>query len=122
MSTRRPNATAATQTARVIKKLTPGARGSVKLLRRYGAALLCVRYREDLAQGQRYTTIELIVDRRPLAPAHNPTVLVPIGLAETELRQRACQLGAEWDAKRRAWAMPYKAAKHLKLLPRVIPK
>ena len=122
MHTRKPNTIADVNAARVIKKLAPGERGSVKLVRRYGSALLCVRYRESLTKGERYTTVELIVSRRPLQPHQEPKVLVPIGLAESALRQRACQLGAEWNDTKRAWAMPYSAAKRLNLLHRAIAK
>jgi hypothetical protein len=114
--------TTTAQYSRVIKKLSPGQRGTVKLQRRYGPALLCVRYRDDLLQNQRYTTVELIVETRPLNPNYNPTVQVPIGLTEAELRHRACQMGAKWNESHDTWDMPLKTAKRLNLLHRVVHK
>lgn len=68
----------------VLKKLSPEAPGAKRLAARYGAALLCVRYREDSQSGKRLTTVELIVDQRPL-----PTpVSVRIAFDETELRRQ----------------------------------
>lgn len=49
----------------VLKKLSPTAPGAKRLATRYGKALVCVRYREDLARGRRLTTVELVVDERP---------------------------------------------------------
>jgi hypothetical protein len=47
---------------RVVKKLSPAQPGAIKLGRRYGDALLCVRYRHDNNNQYRYTTVELIVE------------------------------------------------------------
>ena len=52
----------------VLKKLSPAAAGAKRLTTRYGPSLVCVRYREDTARGRRLTTVELIVDERPLPP------------------------------------------------------
>ena len=51
----------------VLKKLAPAAAGAKRLTLRYGLSLVCVRYREDAAQGRRPTTVELIRRRTPLA-------------------------------------------------------
>lgn len=107
-------------TSRVLKTLTPEQPGTMRLLRRYGDALICVRYREDPQQAQRYTTVELIVDRRPLRPRGDPQVAVRIDYAETHLRQRAQALGAEWHRPKRAWVMPYSVAERLRLLDRIV--
>lgn len=50
----------------VVKTLWPPQAGTIKLSRRYGPALLCVRYRHDEAGLRRYTTVELIVDEAPV--------------------------------------------------------
>ncbi len=52
---------------RVTKTLEPDQPGAVRLTRQYGDALLCVRYRRDPRGLTRYTTVELIVDRAPVA-------------------------------------------------------
>ena len=91
--------------ARVIKKLRPGQPGSKKLLRRFGDALVCVRYRQDGARAVRYTTVELIVEEAPTAtrPPRPPAmVLVRIDIEETALQRQAKAHGARWDHARQA--------------------
>ena len=44
----------------VIKRMAPGASGTRRLAERFGESLVCVRYRENAAQGLRYTTVEII--------------------------------------------------------------
>ena len=66
----------------VKRTLRAGAPGTQRLLPRYGADLVCVRYRENNAGTEKYTTVELIIDRRP-----TPTTLVRIAVdwRETQL-------------------------------------
>ena len=105
--------------AAVIKKLPPGAAGTQRLLARFGAALVCVRYRADAARNQRYTTVELVVDERPGKPG---TSMVRIGFQETALRQQAKAAGGVWDARRKLWSLPRAAVRRLGLTDRVVPK
>lgn len=104
---------------RVLKTITPEQPGSLKLLRRYGDALVCVRYREDPQRAQRYTTVELVIDRRPFRPKADTLVAVRIDFGEAALRHRARELGAEWNQTKRAWVMPFSVAERLKLLDRI---
>lgn len=46
----------------VIKTLSPGVNGTKRYVKLYGEKLVCVRYRMNKETGDRYTTIELIVD------------------------------------------------------------
>ena len=102
----------------VLKKLSPEAPGAKRLAARYGAALLCVRYREDSQSGKRLTTVELIVDQRPL-----PTpVSVRIAFDETELRRQVKAAGGQWDASRKLWRLSKSAVRKLKLEQRVVTK
>lgn len=99
---------------RVVKTLGPAQHGAIKLARRYGEALVCVRYRQGLDGQTRYTTVELIVDittvqRRSLQLTD--AELAPRGNAR--LRAIAMALGARWDPKTRLWHIP---AQHAKLL------
>ena len=55
------------ESCRVVKTLLPAQPGTLKLQRRYGDALLCVRYREDAGGTTRYTIVELVVDSAPRA-------------------------------------------------------
>ena len=43
--------------------LKPGQRGTKSLAKKYGDALLCVRFRYDAELRQRLKTVELIVER-----------------------------------------------------------
>ncbi|NRF67842.1 hypothetical protein HLB44_12685 [Aquincola sp. S2] len=84
---------------RVVKTLWPPQAGTIKLSRRYGAALLCVRYRHDATGLRRYTTVELIVDEAPVTgPGVDRRIFaVRIGRLENELQATARALGAKWD-------------------------
>jgi hypothetical protein len=103
--------------AAVIKKPSSGAAGTRRLLARYGAALVCVRYREDAARNRRYTTVELLVDERPGKSALVP---VRIGYLETSLRQQVKAAGGKWDAGRKLWTRPRTAVWRLGLKDRVV--
>lgn len=50
----------------VIKTLKPGAPGTQRLQRRFGDRLVAVRYRRHPASGRMQTTVELIIEERPL--------------------------------------------------------
>lgn len=105
---------------RVSKKLQPGHHGTVKLLQRFGSALVCVRYRTDALARYRYTTVELVVDRHPVVPRHEPMVWVRIGYADTALRRQALAQGATWNQATKLWHMPRRLARKLGLAARVV--
>lgn len=100
----------------VTKKLAPGAAGIKRLEARFGPALVCVRYRLDPANRRRLTTVELIVDQRPL-PA-DPYVRIAYG--ETDLRRRVKLAGGAWDAERKLWQVPRETIRRLKLEKRIV--
>ena len=106
----------------VIKTLTPPQAGTVKLLRRYGNALVCVRYREDPARARRLTTVELVVEEWPQLRRADPTVRVRLAYGEDSLRRRALAFGAQWDPADRVWTMPRSVARLLKLTRRLATK
>lgn len=103
----------------VLKKLAPSAPGARRHAERFGGALVCVRYREDAANGRRLTTVELIVDERPLPGGDQ---WVRIGYAEAELRARVKDAGGQWDTRRKLWRLPRAAVRKLKLAGRVVPE
>ena len=109
---------------RIVKKLDPDQAGAKKLARRFGTDLVCVRYRQDRAAGQRYTTVEIVVDGGPIATDKRQpaVVLVRIEFKETALRQAALQHGATWDAHRRAWRIGKDAVHQLDLYDRILRK
>lgn len=118
----RPRAT--TDFGQVKKKLAPGDNGTKRHPQRHGDRLVCVRYRVDAERGVQYTTVEVVVDERPLAAAPARTedalVLVRIAYAEKELQRSARAAGGIWQPQRKAWLLPASAVKALKLGDRVV--
>jgi hypothetical protein len=112
--------------SRIVKRLAPDQDGAKKHSRRFGDALVCVRYRQDRARNRRYTTVELVVDEGPMqtsTPRRTPTeVYVLIRYEEAELRRKARAAGAIWDDSRKVWRMSKRLARELQLLDRVMPK
>ena len=71
-------------------KLKPGQKGTKSLLEKYGDTLVCVRYRYDEASRTRIKTVELIVDKKELAPTRKKKqkiedeTVVPVRIAYGE--------------------------------------
>jgi hypothetical protein len=108
--------------SRVVKKLLPDQPGALKLARRYGDALVCVRYRHDATHTQRYTTVELVVDQAPLQRrrhASDEIVHVWIAFGEGRLQQEARASGAQWERASKLWRMPHSLARRLNLTKRI---
>jgi hypothetical protein len=115
----------------VIKTLSAGAPGTKRYQRRYGANLVCVRYRTDEAGRQRLTTVEIVVDQTALLPPRakaskasslndNQRLLVRVGFEEDDLRQRIKQAGGWWLPKQKLWRVPQATVQALKLESRVV--
>ena len=104
--------------SRVVKRLRADQHGALKLARRYGEALVCVRYRHDLLHRRRYTTIELVVDEAPIQrrPDDNVTVGVLINPRDAALLEKVRLHGAKFDARMGLWRMPRHVARRLHLL------
>ncbi|MBT9596294.1 MAG: hypothetical protein IV094_09950 [Vitreoscilla sp.] len=100
--------------SRVTKRLNPGQPGTRRLQRRFGPALVCVRYREDAQGTTRFTTVELVVEHRP-ALRKGP-VRVEIRYDDAETRRQAMAHGAEWDNTQKTWHMPRQAAIKVQLI------
>lgn len=111
-------AAAALQRSATIKRLKPGKPGTRRLLQRYGADLLCVRYRIDRSTGKRFTTVELLVEERAGPPA--AMVWVRVGYGETEVRRQIKEAGGVWDAERKLWRVSGHIAHALKLQKRIV--
>lgn len=107
---------------RVTKTLRPHQGGTLKLLRRYGEALLCVRYREDAHGRQRCTTVELVIDESPVQRRLTDRTLVQVAMPFGDLQamRRAKALGARWDRAHRRWMLSLKMAKALGLRYRAV--
>jgi hypothetical protein len=109
---------------RARRTLAPGQKGTKKLLREYGAQLVCVRYRYDAERRLRFTTVELIVEHSPRSPlpariANGTVVGVRVGVNEVALQRRIKQTGGKWNPVARVWEMPYSQAMALGLEDRI---
>ena len=92
--------------------LKPGQKGTQRLASRFGAALVCVRYRYDERTGDNLTTVEIIVDRRPrLAGRLRDTDMVAVAVSynETELREKLKAAGGRWNSDERIWRVCFGA-------------
>jgi hypothetical protein len=107
----------------VTKTLWPGQAGAIKLSRRYGDALVCVRYRCDAAGNMRYTTVELIVEEAAIQKRLSERAIVGVRIewGEAHLRTRAKAMGAKWDRRARLWTMSMRVARSLRLTDRIQP-
>ena len=103
----------------VSKTMQADARGALKLSRKFGEALVCVRYRVSPDGHQRLTTIELEVERVDVQRRANPSVSVKIYPSETKLAARAKSKGAWFNAETRLWRMRQNDALALGLHKRV---
>jgi hypothetical protein len=71
--------------------LKPGQRGTKSLSKKYGDALLCVRFRYDAELRQRLKTIELIVERTewtPSLPRYAADALIPLRIEAADMPTR----------------------------------
>lgn len=107
--------TAPSQDSRIVKKLLPHAPGTKRLTERFGAALVCVRYRIDERAHKRYTTVELVVAESAVAA----DVFLRIAYDEIELRQKVKSVGGQWYPNHKLWRVPRTQARALGLLNRV---
>jgi hypothetical protein len=109
---------------RARRTLAPGQQGTKKLLRQYGAQLVCVRYRYDAERRLRFTTVELIIEQSPWSPApakiaDGTLVGVRVGVREVALQRRVKETGGKWNPVARVWEMPYSQAMALGLEDRI---
>jgi hypothetical protein len=92
--------------------LKPGQKGTQRLVARFGAALVCVRYRYDELTGDNLTTAEIIVDRRPrVTPRYRDTDLVSVAVPYTKmaLREKLKAAGGRWNPDERVWHVTFRA-------------
>lgn len=109
------------ESTRVVKKMSPAQPGAMKLARRFGDALVCVRYRHDAQGQQRYTTVELVIECAPIQARGKADAMVAVKLDYNEkpLHSVVRASGGRWDPAAKLWRMPRKVAKQLGLLARV---
>ena len=93
-----------------------GQKGTKRLLSKYGENLRNVRYLRDKLTGDRFKTVEIVVESGPYSDAHiDPETLVGIkvGMHEKELRAKIKALGGSWDHYDRVWLINFKYLKTL---------
>jgi hypothetical protein len=97
----------------VLKTIWPHQHGAIKLARRYGDALVCVRYRRSPNGRLRVTTVELAIEETPVRRRW-VAVRLPWS-AGPVLRTQLENAGAQWDARQRVWIMPRRTAERFDL-------
>jgi hypothetical protein len=92
--------------------LKPGQHGTKSLVKKYGSALLCVRFRYDEKLRQRLKTVELVVERTDWTPhpqQYTAETLVPLRIAATDMpaRLQAKAAGGRWNPEKQLWFVKY---------------
>ncbi len=88
--------------------LKAGQPGTKSLVKKYGDALLCVRFKYDSRTRQRIKTIELLVEKKPWTPPKpkfSANALVPLRIEayDMPMRQQAKAAGGRWNPEKRLW-------------------
>lgn len=106
---------------RVTKKLNAGQPGTKRALKRYGNALVCVRYRHDPMKLYRFTTVEIVLDHAPIHPRQFDRATFGMDTArnEHELRRTLKAAGARWDPNERIWWLRGDKIRKLGLVHRI---
>lgn len=122
----------------VRKTLQAGVKGTKRWQAEYGENLLNVRYRYDDEEGVRYTTVELIVEKKPYIHSDingfikkpnkitkaqeslTSFVYVKIGYQELTERLQVKAAGGYWDQEKTLWKLEAGKVKDLGFESRVI--
>ena len=112
----------------VIKTLQPGQQGTIRYKKRFGDRLVCVRYRQDKNKKCRYTTVELVVEKRSIkaskyseANLHpNRHVWIRIFFGEIEYRKQIMEMGGKWNDEKKLWKLPWGKTQALGLESRMV--
>ncbi len=92
--------------------LKPGQHGTKALMKKYGDALVCVRFRYDQEKGQRLKTVELIIDQSDWTPPSirfSQDTLVPLRIKPNDLaaRNKVKSVGGRWNPEKQLWFVSY---------------
>lgn len=110
---------------RVRLTLRPGKKGTLRLAQKYGARLVCVRYRYDASRAVRIKTVELVEEvvpwktggqRRPAGGR----VAVWIAFDEVRLQERVRARGGSWCRSKGVWRLDRDVALRLGLRGRIV--
>jgi hypothetical protein len=108
------------------KTLIAGKPGTDKWVKKYGDALVCVRYKYDLQNGRKIKTVELIVENQPWnknnsrIPA-NKIVGIRVKYGEINVARLVRNAGGVWNKAKKLWQLPYLEAMNLGLEDRIEP-
>ena len=120
-----------TQSMNVLKTIKPGDHGSQRFVREWGDRLVAVRYRADRSRPVTLTTIEIVVDERPVSdPAVNrlselnkrrkAPVAVRVEFDEHALRARVKAAGGRWQKDMKLWLIKYDDAVAMGMTDRIV--
>ena len=131
----------------VVRTITPGKRGSIRYLKEWGDQLVAVRYRKNTETNQMLTTIEIVVDQRPILPnvksskrflkpqphaetppytdAQSPVnaqeyVALKIYYKEIEYRNLIKSTGGAWSKKMKMWVTHRNTVERIGLVDRIV--
>lgn len=94
--------------------LKPGQEGTKRLVKKYGDALVCIRFRYDVNNGKRFKTVELIVeatDWTPPLPRYGSEDIVSLRISASNMRLRTMvkAAGGRWKPEEQLWFVKYGA-------------
>jgi hypothetical protein len=108
---------------RARQTILPGRNGTKKLLEKYGEKLVNVRYRYDLENKRRITTVELIENETPWIPNKIPMdeiVKIKVAWGEDILANKIKVAGGKWNKEQKVWELPYRAVNNLGIQSRIV--
>ena len=103
----------------VSKTIQADGKGAIKISRKYGDSLVCVRYHVSPDGNERITTVELELERSQIQKKLNPTVTVKIYASESALIGIAKMKGARYNAKTRLWRISKNDAQAMGITDRI---
>ena len=111
----------------VVKKMNPGAKGTIKLVQQYGDRLVCVRYRYDYTNKRKMKTVELIIEEAPLSSSTSRTPMnkimkLVVEWGEINVARLIRSAGGRWNRQEKVWELPYRQVLMLGLEERIVPK
>jgi hypothetical protein len=99
--------------------------GTKKLIEKYGADLVCVRYKYDTESRIKIKTVELILDRQIWEKENNkipPNKLVSIQVVygEAQIGRLVRAAGGQCDRNKKVWQLPYREVVALGFESRIV--
>jgi hypothetical protein len=89
----------------VVSTFRPGEKGTKRLLRDWGARLVCVRYRYNAQRKMRVKTAEIVVEEVPWSRRADAAHGIEIRSWEGRLREAIVAAGGRWDRELRVWVL-----------------